>query len=28
MKDGRGGQHYVRSCISGPVLEADDIVWD
>jgi dihydroorotate dehydrogenase electron transfer subunit len=28
LKDGRGGQHYVRSCIGGPVLEGADIVWD
>jgi len=28
LKDGRGGQHYVRSCIGGPVLEGADIVWE
>ncbi len=28
MRDGRGGWHHVRSCLSGPVLDADQIVWD
>ena len=28
LKDGRGGHHYVRSCIGGPVLEGAEIVWD
>jgi len=28
LKDKRGGQHYVRSCIGGPVFEAADIAWD
>jgi hypothetical protein len=28
LKDARGGHHYVRSCIGGPVLEGADIVWD
>jgi dihydroorotate dehydrogenase electron transfer subunit len=28
MRDERGGSHNVRSCISGPVLPADRIVWD
>lgn len=28
LRDGRGGQHYVRSCIGGPVLEGAEIVWD
>ena len=28
MRDGHGGFHHVRSCISGPVLPADQIVWD
>jgi dihydroorotate dehydrogenase electron transfer subunit len=28
MKDERGGTHNVRSCLSGPVLAADQIVWD
>jgi len=28
MKSDRGGFHHVRSCISGPVLAADQIVWD
>ena len=28
MRNGNGGFHHVRSCISGPVLAADQIVWD
>ena len=28
MRDGHGGFHHVRSCISGPVLPADQIVWE
>ena len=28
LRDGRGGQHYVRSCIGGPVFSGADIVWD
>jgi dihydroorotate dehydrogenase electron transfer subunit len=28
LRDTRGGQHYVRSCIGGPVFAAADIVWD
>jgi dihydroorotate dehydrogenase electron transfer subunit len=28
MKDEHGGTHHVRSCLSGPVLAADQIVWD
>ena len=28
VRDGRGGQHYVRSCIGGPVFAGDEIVWD
>jgi dihydroorotate dehydrogenase electron transfer subunit len=28
MRNGAGGAHHVRSCISGPVLAADQIVWD
>ena len=28
MRNGHGGFHHVRSCISGPVLAADQIVWD
>jgi hypothetical protein len=28
MRTGHGGFHHVRSCISGPVLPADQIVWD
>jgi dihydroorotate dehydrogenase electron transfer subunit len=28
MRNGHGGWHHVRSCIGGPVLPADEIVWD
>jgi dihydroorotate dehydrogenase electron transfer subunit len=28
MRNGKGGSHHVRSCISGPVLPAEQIVWD
>jgi dihydroorotate dehydrogenase electron transfer subunit len=28
VRNGPGGQHYVRSCIGGPVFPGDDIVWD
>lgn len=28
MRNGSGGFHHVRSCLSGPVLPADQIVWD
>jgi dihydroorotate dehydrogenase electron transfer subunit len=28
MRGSRGGVHHVRSCIAGPVLAADEIVWD
>lgn len=28
IADGRGGHHYVRSCIGGPVFEGAEIVWD
>ena len=28
MRNERGGVHHVRSCLSGPVLAADEIVWD
>jgi len=28
IKDDHGGFHHVRSCISGPVLDAAQIVWD
>ena len=28
MRNGHGGFHHVRSCLSGPVLAADEIVWD
>ncbi len=28
MRNDNGGFHHVRSCISGPVLAADQIVWD
>ncbi len=28
MRDGHGGFHHVRSCLAGPVLNADQIAWD
>jgi dihydroorotate dehydrogenase electron transfer subunit len=28
MRDDQGCCHHVRSCIAGPVLAADRIVWD
>jgi len=28
MRSTHGGFHHVRSCISGPVLAADQIIWD
>ena len=28
VKDEGGGQHYVRSCIGGPVFKGADLVWD
>ena len=28
MRNGHGGFHHVRSCLSGPVLAADQIVWE
>jgi dihydroorotate dehydrogenase electron transfer subunit len=28
MRNGRGGFHHVRSCLSGPVLAADQIAWE
>ena len=28
MRNGRDGQHYVRSCIGGPVFPGADIVWN
>jgi dihydroorotate dehydrogenase electron transfer subunit len=28
MRDERGRSHHVRSCLAGPVLAADQIVWD
>jgi len=28
MKNDMGGYHHVRSCISGPVLDAAQVVWD
>jgi dihydroorotate dehydrogenase electron transfer subunit len=27
-RDGAGPPHFVRSCIDGPVFNADRIVWD
>ena len=28
MRGERGGFHHVRSCVAGPVLAADQIIWD
>jgi len=28
IRDSGGGQHYVRSCLAGPVFTAADLVWD
>jgi hypothetical protein len=28
MRRDDGGWHHVRSCLSGPVLPADQIMWD
>jgi dihydroorotate dehydrogenase electron transfer subunit len=28
MRDEHGVRHHVRSCLAGPVLAADQIVWD
>jgi dihydroorotate dehydrogenase electron transfer subunit len=28
LKDAKGGRHYVRSCLGGPVFEGAAIVWD
>jgi dihydroorotate dehydrogenase electron transfer subunit len=28
VKDAGGGQHYVRSCIGGPVFKGAELVWD
>lgn len=28
MRDGKGGHHYVRSCLSGPVFAGAEIAWD
>ena len=28
VKEAGGGQHYVRSCIGGPVFNGADLVWD
>jgi dihydroorotate dehydrogenase electron transfer subunit len=28
MRDERGGFHHVRSCIAGPVLPAEQVLWD
>ena len=28
VRNGGGGQHYVRSCIAGPVFWGEEIVWD
>ncbi|NOT28602.1 MAG: dihydroorotate dehydrogenase electron transfer subunit [Acidobacteria bacterium] len=28
VRNDNGGQHYVRSCIAGPVFSGEEIVWD
>ena len=28
LRNGTGGQHYVRSCIAGPVFPGEEIVWE
>ena len=28
MKSDAGGFHHVRSCLAGPVLPGDQIIWD
>jgi dihydroorotate dehydrogenase electron transfer subunit len=28
VRETGGGQHYVRSCLAGPVFRAADLVWD
>jgi Iron-sulfur cluster binding domain of dihydroorotate dehydrogenase B len=28
MRADNGGFHHVRSCLAGPVLAAEQIVWD
>jgi dihydroorotate dehydrogenase electron transfer subunit len=28
VRNGKGGHHYVRSCLSGPVFKGSEIVWD
>jgi len=28
MRTGNGGFHHVRSCIAGPVLPGDQILWE
>jgi hypothetical protein len=28
MRAEHGGFHHVRSCLSGPVLDGADILWD
>jgi dihydroorotate dehydrogenase electron transfer subunit len=28
MRSDDGGAHHVRSCVAGPVLAADQIVWE
>jgi dihydroorotate dehydrogenase electron transfer subunit len=28
MRNGKGGFHHVRSCIAGPVLAGDQVLWD
>ena len=28
VRDSQSAQHYVRSCIAGPVFKGEDLVWD
>jgi len=28
VRNGHEGHHYVRSCLSGPVFDGRDVVWD
>lgn len=28
VRDGRGGHHFVRSCLAGPVFAGADLLWD
>jgi dihydroorotate dehydrogenase electron transfer subunit len=28
VRDDRGGSHFVRSCLGGPVFDGADLAWD